>query len=277
MSRTVRSLLQMVLALVLALTAGLLVFRWLSARAPAAPVAQVTVRTVQVVVAATDMPKGARIESGMLRLAPFVEGSEPSQSFREQEPLVGRVLAQSVGKGEAVTAPRLAPEDVKVGGISAMLGPGRRAMAVKGNKVMGLAGFIRPGNLVDVLVTLPVGEREEKVTKLVLEKVPVLATGTELEPSGDGEKPSSVDVYTLDLTPEESEKLALAATQGTLNFALRNEADQETVLTNGADTAATLASLRPVQVRPKAAAQAAPRPAVEGEVIRGGTRDRVRF
>jgi pilus assembly protein CpaB len=84
-----------------------------------------------------------------------------------------------------------------------------------------------------------------------------------------------VDVYTLEVTPEESEKLALAATEGTLNFALRNEADQESVLTNGADTAATLASLRPVRVR--TAPDGAPRAEVVVEVIRGASRARMRF
>ncbi len=275
MSKTTRSLFQMTMALVLALAAGLLVFRWLAARAPVAPAPQLAVQTVQLVVAAADLPKGVKLEPSMLRLAPFVEGSEPPQSFREVQALNGRVLSMPVGRGEALTGLRLASEDVKVGGISALVAPGKRAMAVKGNKVMGLAGFIRPGNRVDVLVTLPVGEREQKITKLVLEKMPVLATGTELEPAGDGEKPSSVDVYTLEVTPEESEKLALAATEGTLNFALRNEADQESVLTNGADTAATLASLRPVRVR--TAPDGAPRAEVVVEVIRGASRDRMRF
>ena len=275
MSKTARSILQMTLALVLALAAGLLVFRWLAARAPAAPAPQVAVQTVQIVVAASDLTKGVKLEPSMLRLAPFVAGSEPPQSFREVQAISGRVLSMPVGKGEALTDLRLASEDVKVGGISALVAPGKRAMAVKGNKVMGLAGFIRPGNRVDVLVTMPVGSREEKITKLVLEKMPVLATGTELEPQGDGEKPSSVDVYTLEVTPEESEKLALAATEGTLNFALRNEADQESVLTDGADTAATMASLRPV--RTKLTPDGKPRATVEVEVIRGVERDRMRF
>ena len=155
-------------------------------------------------------------------------------------------------------------------GSSALVAPGKRAMAVKGNKVMGLAGFIRPGNRVDVLVTMPVGEKEEKVTKLVLEKMPVLATGTELEPAGDGEKPSSVDVYTLELTPDESEKLALASTQGTLHFALRNASDSEPVLTSGADTKTTLASLRP---RPAAR----PGRGSVVEVITGSQKSQVSF
>lgn len=275
MSKTTRSILQMTLALVLALAAGLLVFRWLAARTPAAPAPQVAVQTVQIVVAAADLNKGVKLEPSMLRMVPFVAGSEPPQSFHEIQAISGRVLSMPVGKGEALTGLRLAAEDVKLGGISALVAPGKRAMAVKGNKVMGLAGFIRPGNRVDVLVTLPVGEREQKITKLVLEKMPVLATGTELEPAGDGEKPSSVDVYTLEVTPEESEKLALAATEGTLNFALRNEADQESVLTEGADTAATLASLRPAKA--KLAPNGKPRAEVEVEVIRGVERDRLRF
>lgn len=274
MSKSLRSLIQIALALVLSLGVGLLVFRWLAAKAPA-PVARQEVQTVQVVVAAVDLNKGQKLTPDMLRLAPFVTGSEPAQAFFDLQTVSGRVLAMPVGKGEAVTALRLASEEVKVGGISAMIGQGKRAMAVKGNKVMGLSGFIRPGNQVDVLVTLPVGQREEKITKLVLERVPVLATGTELEPAGEGDKPSSVDVYTLEVTPEEGEKLAQAATDGTLHFALRNEADQETVYTHGADTPTTLASYRPAQAPAKPGVKPAPRPQVE--VIRGAERAQVSF
>ena len=87
------------------------------------------------------------------------------------------------------------------GGVSAMITPGKRAMAVKGNAVMGLAGFVRPGDRVDVIVSLEVGRRDDPKTKLVLEKVKVLATGTELTPPDEDGMTASVDVYTLELTP----------------------------------------------------------------------------
>jgi pilus assembly protein CpaB len=180
-----------------------------------------------------------------------------------------------VGPGEAITEFRLYPDDVKTGGVSAMIAPGKRAMAVKGNKVLGLSGFIRPGNHVDVLVALsPEQKMEKAVTKLVLENVLVLATGTELQPGENGEEPSSVDTYTLELSPEESELLAWAANQGTLHFALRNGMDEETVVTDGSTMAKALARLRAQQPSaPKAAPRrVAQRAAVEVEVITGGSR-----
>ena len=99
-------------------------------------------------------------------------------------------------------------------------------MGVKVDKVVGVSGFIHPGNRVDVLVTLSRNERQnEPTTKIVLENILVLATGTELEKSGKQEKPAQVDVITLEVTPEEGEKLALAASEGKLQLALRNYTD----------------------------------------------------
>ncbi len=99
-------------------------------------------------------------------------------------------------------------------------------MGVKVDKVVGVSGFIHPGNRVDVLVTLSRSDRQnEPTTKIVLENILVLATGTELEKSGKQEKPAQVDVITLEVTPEEGEKLALAATEGKLQLALRNYSD----------------------------------------------------
>jgi pilus assembly protein CpaB len=122
--------------------------------------------------------------------------------------------------------------------------PGKRAVAVKGDKVIGISGFILPNNRVDVLVTMEDKKNKYEMTKIVLEKVLVLATGTQIEENDKGE-PAPVDVYTLEVTPEEGEKLALAATRGRLQFALRNITDDETVLTKGATVQGTLSSYRP--------------------------------
>ena len=271
-----RALLQMTLAIVLALMAGLLVFRWLATNRPVQvqPKAE-TVQTVPVTVAARPLPRGTLITEDMLKTARYIEDSVPEGAVLDRSVLPGRVLALPVGPGEPVTEFRLYPDDVKTGGVSAMIAPGKRAMAVKGNKVLGLSGFIRPGNRVDVLVALSPGQKmEQAVTKVVLENVLVLATGTELQPGEDGEEPSSVDTYTLELSPEESELLAWAANQGTLHFALRNGMDDESVLTEGSTMAKTLAQLRAVQpCTPKAAPrQVAQKAAVEVEVITGKQR-----
>jgi pilus assembly protein CpaB len=122
--------------------------------------------------------------------------------------------------------------------------PGKRAISVKGDKVLGISGFIKPGNRVDVLVTVTHGKIKGEITKIVLENVHVLATGKEIQENEKGE-PSPVDVYTVEVTPEEGEKLTLAASKGKLQFALRNVTDTEIVLTKGATINKTLASFRP--------------------------------
>ena len=144
---------------------------------------------------------------------------------------------------------KLAPTSVEVGGVSAIIKPGKRAIAVKGDKVIGLSGFILPGNMVDVLVTLTDPGTKRTVTKTVLEKIPVLATGTEIQENDKGD-PAPVDVYTLEVTPEQAETLALAATQGRIQFALRNVTDKEPVLTRGATIPQTLSSLRAPEPSP---------------------------
>ena len=128
------------------------------------------------------------------------------------------------------------------------MAPGKRALAVKGDKVIGISGFVHPGDRVDVLVSVEDPETKKDVTKVVLQNISVLATGTDIE--GNGDDPSTTDVYTLEVSPEEGEKLALAATQGRLQFALRNVTDDETVFTRGATIPETLASFRaPAQAK----------------------------
>jgi len=160
------------------------------------------------------------------------------------------VVISPLKEREPVLESRLAPESVKVGGVSAVIKKGMRAVAVKGDKVIGISGFIQPGNRVDVLVTLKDPKSRIEITKMVLSNVLVLATGTEIQEKNDG-KPSPVDVYTLEVDPEQAEKLALAATEGKLQFALRNMTDMETVLTKGATVSQTLASLRGVDPKAK--------------------------
>jgi pilus assembly protein CpaB len=112
------------------------------------------------------------------------------------------------------------------------------------------------------------------MTKVVLENVPVLAAGEQLAAGENGDGPNQADIYTLELTPHESEKLALASTQGTLHFALRNASDTETVLTEGADARTALASYRSGAARTGKARAAA---STSVEFISGGTRSLVSF
>ncbi|MEF2231456.1 MAG: Flp pilus assembly protein CpaB [Pseudodesulfovibrio sp.] len=271
MSKSSRALMQISVALVLALVAGVAMFRWTSSVKRQVPAVREAARTSPVVVARADIPRGTRLTAELLQVRPFTEDSRPPDAFAEIAGVEGRVLSVAVGENEAVTGRKLADKSILGGGVSALIEPGKRAMSVKGNAVMGLAGFVRPGDRVDVLVSLTVGKDDDPVAKLVLERVKVIATGTELTPSGDG-KTASVDVYTLELTPEESERLALAATRGTLHFALRNELDTESVLTQGATVPSALAALR-AKPKPRKAAS----PPVTVEVITGGSSRKMTF
>lgn len=239
-----RIIVQFVIAILFAGVASYAATKWLESRGDVpAQVAQV--KTVQAAVAVAPIPAGTVIESGMIKAMDFLPGTLPRDCFNDCAKLVGRVTVAAVGEKEIFTESRLASSEVKVGGVGALITPGKRAMAVKGNKVLGMSGFVRPGDSLDVLVSMKTSGKTKPFTKVVLENLKVLATGSELVPGEDGKKPSPVDVYTLEVTPQEGERLALAATQGELHFALRHTTDSETVLTEGADEIKTLAAYRP--------------------------------
>jgi len=262
-------------ALIIAIGGSAFVYKWLRAQTLPKEVVKVEAEAVPVVVAKVDLAWGTKLDKDMIKTTPYLRESIPGEIFSDPEALEGRILVVPVKQNEPLTQSKLAPEDVKLGGVSAILKPGKRAIAVKGDKVIGISGLIQPGNVVDVLVTLKDPGSKMEVTKLVLEKIPVLATGTEIQQNGKGE-PAPVDVYTLEVTPEEGEKLSLAAARGKLQFALRNITDTETVLTAGATIPKTLASLRGAEPKPKPdknSTKQAWRPReryVTVEVIKGG-------
>jgi pilus assembly protein CpaB len=231
------------LALVVATGGSILLYKWLQLKTVPKEMVQVETQAVPVVVASTNLTWGTKLKKEMLKTVPFLKESLPIGYQSDPGSLEGRVLIFPLKEKEPVLESRLAPKNVTTGGVSAILKKGMRAIAVKGNKVIGISGFIQPGNRVDVLVTLKDPKTNEEVTKLMLANVLVLATGTEIQEQKDG-KPSPVDVYTLEVDPEQGEKLALAAAEGKLQFALRNVTDTETVLTKGATIPSTLASLR---------------------------------
>jgi len=273
MSKSTKALLQLGIALVFALVAGVLIFNWVSG-VKGKVVAPAVANTVSVVVAKVDMKRGVKLTEEMVETREYTKDSRPSGAFSDPAKLAGRVLSTNVGTNEAVTAMKLADESVLGGGVSALIEPGKRAMAVKGNAVMGLSGFVRPGDRVDVIVSMTVGKNDDPVTKLVLERVKILATGTQLQPPNEEGKTASVDVYTLELSPEQSERMALASTQGTLHFALRNEQDEAKILTTGSNVQKTLAALRP---KPKVVPRKYRKNRTKVEVITGGSKTSVRF
>ncbi len=226
----------------LALLVSIFTYNWLQKKSK---VEVRAIETQQVVVASVDLPWGTVLGRGVVKLEPFLRKSLPGGCFIDPAAVEGRTLLNPVKAGELVMESRLAPTTVTGGGVSAIIAANKRAMAVKVDKVVGVSGFIHPGNRVDVMVTLDKqGEVPGPIAKIVLENILVLATGPEMEKTGKQEKPTPVDVITLEVTPEEGEKLALAANEGKLQLALRNQIDLADFKTRGITVPALLASYR---------------------------------
>ncbi len=264
-----RSLVFLGIAVAVALVASILSYNWLQKKAT---VEVKAIETQPVVVTMTDLKWGTVLNRDMLKTVPYLKDSLPPGSFQDPSAVVGRTVLFPIKANEPIFESKLGPVGGK-GGVAAIITPAKRAMAVKVDKVVGVAGFIHPGNRVDVLVTLPESKAAGKsITKIVLENILVLATGTELEqPSGKQEKPAQVDVVTLEVTPEEGEKLALAATEGKLQMALRNYSDTDEVGTRGTTIPALLASYSSgAKKSPSDRRAAAPRTeAFSVEIIKG--------
>jgi pilus assembly protein CpaB len=261
------------LAVCMALVTSVLVYNWLQ-RQPKVVEKVIGSQTDMVAVAMSDLFWGTKLTPEHIKLVPFPTGSLPEGHFSAVETLQGRVLVANLRTNEPIIEYKLAPREVTMGGVAAVTSPEKRAMAVKVDDVIGVAGFINPGNHVDVLVTI---DNSPPVTKTVLQNVLVLATGPDLDRKGKEEKPSSVKVITLEVTPEEGEKLALAATEGKVVLALRNQLNAEAVLTKGATIPALLNSYRVREEvkreEPKATVKGNPKPAapeVSVELIQGG-------
>ena len=229
-------------AAIVAVITSVLIYKSLQEKGKGKDLASLATEPVAVAVA--DMAWGTVVQKEMIKMVPFLKESLPEGSFSDFSSLVGRVLIYPVKAKEPILEARLAPISIKTGGVAAVISAKKRAIAVKVDKTIGVSGFIRPGNRVDVLVTLSNanGRTSAPVTKTVLENVLVRTVGAEIEKKGREEKPSDVDVITLEVTPEEAEKVALSATEGKLQLTLRNYNDAEDVLTKGTTIPTLLAS-----------------------------------
>lgn len=214
----------------------------------------------KVVVAAVDIPLGSKISPQMITTMDWPIGSVPSGAFKEAKGLQERVVKTTVMRGEAILETKLAPAGSQ-GGLSAVIAEGKRAMTVRVNDVVGVAGFALPGNYVDVLVHAEQenksGERKQ-ISKMVLERVLVLAVAQQAE--RDVTQPKVVNAVTLELSLEDSEKLDLARSVGTLSLVLRNQIDDQAVKTAGA-TKKQLFGQEEVPAKPVVAEK--PKPAVK--------------
>lgn len=190
-----------------------------------------------VVVAKVDIPIGAKIIPEQLMVVQFPRESIPDGTFDNPQKLVGRVAVQNIAAREPLTDSRLAPEG-SAAGLSAVIPEGYRAMTVKVDDVVGISGFIQPGTLVDVVVVIDPEEgmgEKGPVSKIVLQNIKVLANGQNIDKPKDDREANSVKAVTLQVTPDQAEKLALASTEGKLQLVMRNSIDQDDEQTNGVD------------------------------------------
>ena len=210
------------LALLLAFLLSAFVYhqfkRLAAASAPVMP-------TRHIVVAAEPLQLGTRLDPSKLRTIPWPASEPLPGMFTSIEECANRALITSLAANEPILETKLAP--VQAGeGLSVTIPEGMRAVSVAVNDVVGVAGFVTPGTMVDILVTgTPMGSPGgTAVTETILENIRVLAAGQKMEQDRGG-KPQNVPVITLLVTPEQAEKLTLASTQGKIQLSLRNTVD----------------------------------------------------
>ncbi|WP_309906439.1 Flp pilus assembly protein CpaB [Variovorax soli] len=224
--RNIKAMGLLVLALLTGLAAAVYAAGWVAR--------QGSIASNKVVVANVDIELGSRLNAQMLSVVDWPSGSLPPGTFATVQDLQDRVAKVGLLRGEAVLEGKLAPKGTQ-GGLSAVITSGKRAMTVRVNDVVGVAGFALPGNYVDVMVNAQQdkekGEESRQISKTVLERVLVLAVAQEA--GRDDTKPKVVSAVTLELSLEDSEKLDLARSVGTLSLVLRNQVDNQTVATAG--------------------------------------------
>jgi pilus assembly protein CpaB len=224
-----------------------------------------------VVIAKVDIPGGTRIIKEHLAVAQFPRNVVPEGAIGViDDKLIGRVVVTSISPREPVTENRLAPIG-SAGGLSSMIPEGYRAMTVKVDDVVGVSGFIMPGTLVDVVVVTSPPKttgQQEMVSKIVLQNIKVLASGQNIDkPKNDREVERAVKAVTLQVTPEQAEKLALASSEGKLQLVMRNSVDQGDEITPGANKGSLLSGER---------AQPVPEPGLASKEAKPTTVRRVR-
>lgn len=237
-----RAIVMLLLSVMAGLAAVVLAARWLSQQA-VGPAQQF------VVVASRDVNLGQPITPVMVELVPWPSAAVPKGAYANVSELDGRVLRIGLQRGEPILESRLAPVGTR-GGLSAVIADGKRAITVRVNEVVGVAGFALPGNFVDVMVSTK-DTQQRAVSKIVLERIMVLAVAQEA--SRDDTKPRLVNAVTLEVSPDQAERLDLARSVGTLSLVLRNQVDSQPAPTVGVRTADLLGI--------EQAAQPAPRPA----------------
>ncbi len=237
------------------------------------------VPTSSVIVAANDLQIGAELKQEDLRAVPWPSNAVPANAFSKPEDLIGRGLIMPVMTNEPFLPSKLASKEAGAG-LPPVIPEGQRALSVRVNDVVGVAGYVLPGTRVDVVATMNPSQNQTDITsKVILTNVQVVAAGTKIE-QDDKNKPIQVAVVTLLVNPDEAEKLTLASTEGKIQLALRNPLDKTAPATHGIRPAPLMsggpvrrmASANPSPRQPQVAIPQAPAPAPTVEIIRGDKR-----
>ena len=203
-----------------------------------------------VVIAKVDIAPGEKIIAEQLASVQFPRNAMPEGTFEAMDKLIGRVAVVQIAAREPVTDFKLAPEG-SAGGLSAVIPEGYRAMTVKVDDVVGISGFVMPGALVDVVVVINPAEangQQNPISKIVLQNIKVLANGQNIDRPKNDREAESVKAVTLQVTPEQAEKLALASSEGKLQLVMRNSVDQGDEQTQGVDKRILLGGERALPV-----------------------------
>jgi pilus assembly protein CpaB len=243
------------------------------------PERHVDLPTTPVVVAANDLPLGTALRREDLRVIAWPASAVPAGAFKDPQEVLQRGLIQPVTQNEAILPSKLAPTEAGAG-LPPVIPEGMRALSVRVNDVIGVAGYVLPGSRVDVIATVsPTQNQTDMTSKVVLTNVLVLTAGTRIEQDAQ-QKPVSVSVVTLLVDPVEAERLTLASTEGKIQLALRHPLDKTAPATPGIRPSALVgltASARPAAAprparAPRVAAQPAAPPPATVEIIRGDKR-----
>jgi pilus assembly protein CpaB len=241
-----------------------------------APARTVSIPTRPVLVAATDLNIGAELTRDDIRTIEWPANAVPQGALSDPKDVIGRGLVLPMIQNEPILPMKLASKEAGAG-LPPAIPQGLRAVSVRVNEVIGVAGYVTPGTRVDVVATVnPTQNHQDITSKVILTDVQVLAAGTKLEQTGEGQKPTPVSVVTLLVNPDESERLTLAATEGKIQLALRNPLDRDNPTTNGVKPASLLGTAPVVRQVVRRAPAPAPAPVASNqpvvEIIRGDKR-----
>ena len=271
------------LVFVLAITAGGgLAFGTYNYLQKQSPVQTVSMLTKPVVVAASDLDVGAELTKEDLRIIQWPKNAMPATAISNPAEIIGRGLVLPVIQNEPILPMKLAAVGAGAG-LPPTIPPGLRAVSVRVNEVIGVAGYVLPGTRVDVVATVSAsGQGGDMTSKVILTNVQVLAAGTKIERDTDKNKPIAVTVVTVLVNPEEAERLTLASTEGKIQLALRNPLDKTMPATHGirpaalfgygAPTRTAVARTRVASASPSVPVLAAQPELPTVEIIRGDKR-----